>query len=345
MTVDPRTNTVPVTLAVDGQRLEGFARGSIFVSMMDAYGTYSLEYTTELGAPAVRPGQLASVSVNVVVVIASYVDEAQYSDTPDELRYSILGRSLTQELVDSTTDRKAFAGRKLRDIVQALVAPFDIRVDEGASLLGEEPIAAFRTQKGETVFDAIQRACTLQKYFAYATGDALSVRNVDDAETLTTHLVRGKNVVSTSRTVSMANRYSDYLFATQVKSTDGNKGAQATQLRSEVRDEEVAAVRYRPIHVTVDASEKLTLRQKAEWERDRRIAAADTLEVQVVGFDTGDARFPVWQPGLCVVYEANAAIGLTTDTRYLITGVRFEFAAEVPQLATLLLVRPDSLGG
>jgi prophage tail gpP-like protein len=138
----------------------------------------------------------------------------------------------------------------------------------------------------------------------------------------------GGNVVSAGFVRSMEERYSTYIFKSQVACTDDVNGGAASP-RSTVTDAGVD--RYRPLVVERDTqgrsssggqftSEKVThdLMEAAEWERNTRAGKAIQLTYEIKN-PTEPSRSWEEAPGSGLLWEPNTIV-VVRDPRYSLDG-------------------------
>lgn len=324
-----------VSVHVHGKILEGFARGSIQLTMEEPANIFDVEYVASGHLPGERlmyEGDPCELAIDGDVIVGGYVDTVTEVDEPDRLTLRAVGRSKTEDLVDCSAAHLTFANAKVSTIASRLAREVSVAV----SVAGDEGEAfdAWHVQKGESIIDAINRACSKRGLYAYTVGSGLVLARAGATRTKT-RLVRGENVRNSERTGSLYSRYSDYVFRGQMPATDGAWGAKAAHLKQAVQDPGVP--RYRPLTLTVETHGPGDLRTRAEVERNTRAGRSEQISVRVSGHKTVEGY--TWRPNLLVPYE-NPVLGV--NATLLVIVARMRFGENEDDDTELVLARPES---
>lgn len=326
--------TVEVVAA--GQRVGGFMRGTIALSMEAAASSFEVEYLADQGDPSARKlivGDPVTVDVDGERVLDGYVDTTDEEDAPEEIRLRASGRSKAGDLIDCSASFEGFVNARVSEIARRIAQPFGINVrvegDEG------DPIAHYHVQPGDTAMDAITRAAQSRGLFPYSIGGELVLGRAGALET-ETKLVRGQMpLMRTARSDSWYARHSEYVFRGQVKSTDSAWGKAAAQLKHTVVDE--AITRYRPLALHAEARTGIAeLKARAEVERNQRAGRGERVSVQVFGHQMSEGT--AWRPNV-LVHLVNDIVGV--DATLLVVAVRYRFGETEPREVELELARPE----
>lgn len=246
----------------------------------------------------IRRGERCEVLVDGETVITGWVDEASPSFGPDAHSIRICGRDTTGDLVDCSAIYKTGQWRNARldKIATDLCGPFDIPVKADTDL--GAVFTTYALQEGETVYEAIERACRLRAVLPMADGKGgLLLTRAGDGPPAAI-LEQGVNILAASGQFSNRERYSRYIIKGQDRGIDDGGAESHTQVRAESIDE--AIWRYRPLIVLAESrGEHATYQQRADWERNVRQGRSSRATVTVLGWRVkplGD----LWRPNLMV---------------------------------------------
>lgn len=327
-----------VAISIQGKLLEGFERGQVVLAMDSAANTFNFEYSADPDNLALRhvyAGDPCTIELDGEEVLDGYVVTTNEEDGEDAVRLGAAGYSRTGDLAKASLPPSVgpWSGVTISRIVRDLAAPFSINVyvegDEG------ERFANFAAQKGDTVYETIVRAALRRGFRPYCTGGDLILARAGGARTSTV-LARGDGrVIRSSRMDSWEERFSDYLFRGQARSTDGTFGPQCAHLRSSVRDPYIT--RYLPLLVTAEARDTLDLQTRAQFECNTRAGQGENITAVVHGWTTDEGN--LWRPNTLVRFQ-NPVLGV--DATLLVVRATFQVGHSDPRETELLLTRPEA---
>lgn len=347
-----KQSTDYVSMSVNGEKFSGFERGSIVLTMREGANTFDFEYLSEPDDTATAAGALqglaetkrgifegdeTEISIDAgdgpEVIFSGYVESVTEDDDENGLRLGATGMSRTTDLIAcSVLSPKRWTNASLEKIALDICLPLGVDVyidgDQGAKFPN------FSVPSDERAFDAIARAALRRGMFPYCVGGDLILARAGETQT-TTVLERGDRVIRSSRSGSWLNRYSDYVFKAQARSTDNNFGAKASQLKHTIYDETIT--RYRPLIVQADAHDGLDLKARAQLECNQRAGNGEQVVALVDGWHTDEG--PAWRPNTLVRFK-NKVLGVDADM--LIVSVRFQFGPNEAREAELQLMRPEA---
>lgn len=329
MTVELRTNR---------QKLSGFARGNVTLTMESVYNVFDVEYVAsgkQPGERAIYKGDECELAIDGETLLGGWADSTTETDEPDRLELRSVGRSKTCDIDDCSAPILSFQNATLLAIAQKLVKRLG-KGDLKVHIVGDAgpKFESFHVQRGETALDAIQRACSRRGFYPYCVGADLVLARVGSTTTRTV-LERGKNVRRSTREDSLINRYSEYVFRGQVPGTDKQWGTKANQLKHAITDPGVT--RYRPLVLDVDTHGPGDLKTKAEVERNQRAGRSESIVCLVDGHKTVEGY--CWRPNLLVPYK-NPVLGV--DATLLVVTARMRFGENEDDDTELVLTRPES---
>lgn len=348
------TNRPKLILRVNRQAFIDWTQIQVVRSLDAIADTFDLAMLTRGASrrppPDLAEGDECEVLYDGQKLIHGWIDRISERDDARGSSLTVSGRSRAGDLVDCAAIHKPWRSTPLLQIARDIAAPFKISVASDLSDLPTERY--FKLSEGETAFAAIDRLVR---------GHGMRVTSKPDGSLLLTRtgllrfktvvIERGRNVVSAGIERSMEERFSHYIFKTQVACTDDVNGGAASPT-STVRDEGVP--RYRPLVVERDTqgrtsggqftSEKVThdLKEAAEWERNVRAGKAHTLSYSVIDHGNPSRSWEnaegLWEPNTIVVVRDKH---YDIDGEYLVVEARFTFDSAGTR-TELRLVAPEA---
>ena len=307
-------------LAIDGSRLAGWTTVDVRASLDQLAPTFRLsmsERTPGERVPRiVRPGQRATVELDGEPVLTGYVDEVAPSYDAASHAIVVSGRDATGDLVDCSVQMEPaqWHDATLAEIATALCAPFGLAV---AMPVSREPFRQFNIEPGETVFEALDRACRLRSVLSRADGRGGVVLGGTDWSRAAVRLERGRNILRAGGTSRWIDRFSMYRVLGQQPANLFIEASAAAHVIGEASDPGVT--RHRPL--TLLAEQGLSdkeARARAQWEADVRAARSRRVRIMVRGWREAGDTGALWHPGRIVDVADD---WLALDGALLITSV------------------------
>ena len=303
-----------IQLTIEGRNHLGWTAATVTRSLETVAGVFDLtlsERDPGTTAPRrIRPGDACEVSVDGELVITGFVDTVDVRHDANSHEIGVRGRDATSDLVDCSAATKPgeWHNERLERIATALCQPFNIpvvrRVDTGA------PFRRFRIEEGESVFEAIERACRFRGVLPLSDGAGSLVLGSPTRSRIGARLERGVNLLSASGTADWTNRYSDYILQGQQPGNDFLGAPQAAHVRATARDPGVD--RHRPLIIIAEQSVDLDeAKARIQWEANVRAARTRSVSVAVQGFRDAP-RGDLWSPG-SLVHITDDWLGLDTE--------------------------------
>lgn len=220
------------------------------------------------------------VLLNDELVTTVRADVLKRSIGKDNHDIQIEGRSLARELVDCQISR-TLSGLKLEEIVKRLCSEFKVPVKVDTKT---EVVPKFAMQ-AECPANAIINAARTSNLLLYPQPDGgLILTKPSDAEAVAT-LEFGEHILNYSIVDEYKLRYSEYYV--KAYDYDSDRGIRG-------RSKDAGITFHRPLHIIADrhASGVGSCERRALLERNRRLARAHRLELEVFGWahDSG-----IWQ--------------------------------------------------
>ena len=265
------------------------------------------------------------ITIGTDTVMTGYLEKGRRSELDGD--FEVSGRDKTCDLVDCSVLPKEYHQQSPRDLAQKLVEPFGITVNP--PLLPFATIDLWRTEPGETVFQALERLC--RRFGVLMRSNALGQLIIEAVGSTRseTKLVQGENIIDASVAINKDQLYSEYTVAREGDNWL-NPGVTVT-----VKDEEVR--RARPLRVEAEGVTKPDeAKMRAAWERAVRRGRSLTVTVKTQGWRRPSGR--LWQVNEVVSVDI-PRLGLKHDL--LVSGVEFSFG-EDGTLTSLELTYPDA---
>ena len=252
----------------------------------------------ELTPRLVNPGDAVVVDLDGETVLTGYVDTVSPQYTSESHAIVVSGRDATGDLVDCSAFSQPgeWHGASLAAIVTDLCAPYGIPVHGAPE---REPFRKFRIQEGETVFEAIDRACRSRRVFPRSDGRGGLTLGPVATSRAEVRLERGVNILSASGRADHSGRFSEYVLYAQQQGDEFLTPEGAAHVYSETRDHGIRRVRRRVV-IAEDPLDIGEADERIRWERDVRAARAREARVVVQGWrERGDAG-ALWRHGRLV---------------------------------------------
>ena len=285
----------------------------------------------------IRAGDRCQVALGNDLVITGWVDEAAVEYDSASHVVSVRGRDTTGDLVDcsAATQPGEWRDARLEEIATALCQPFGIDVSRETDT--GEPFARFRIEEGESVFEAIDRACRFRAVLPQSDGTGGLILGGPSRDRASVRLERGVNILAGSARSSWLSRYSDYsLKGQQAGGLDGFTAEQVAHVSATARDPGVN--RYRPLTIIGEQSQaEAEAQARVQWEANVRAARARSAGYTVQGW-TEVPDGALWRPGR-LVHVVDDWSGL--DAELLISATTQSLSAS-GTLTDLDLVQPDA---
>lgn len=306
-------NFTDVHLAIGGDVWKGWEEVKITRSIEQGAGTFDLKLTDVWpGGSAARPiipGVACQVEIAGAALITGYIDDATEAFEANNHELSVRGRDAAGDLIDCSAVHKSgeWKNARLEDIAADLARPFDIAVTASSST--GKAFESFRIQEGETVFEAIERACRQRALLVTSNGvGGLVIGSGKGIENNRAALVLGKggNVLKLTAEASGRERFSHYT----VKGQNAGGGFMDAEdiAGDEATIQDGTVTRHRPLIVLAEEpGDGPTFAERARWEQRVRAARSKRISVTVQGWL--DQAGKPWRPGDVVPCEFFRFVG------------------------------------
>ncbi len=327
-----------VTLRIGREDFDGWESVSISGGIERASSDFALSITErfpgEVNPSRIYPGDACEILIGTDRLITGYVDAVQPSYDSASHTIAASGRSKTGDLVDcSVVDRESFRNLDIEQIAERMAAPY------GVIVVAEEDVGTkipkFRVQRGEPVWDAIERAARTKGLLVTDDTQGRLVLTRAGNQVATDALVYGANILKGSANFNASERFSEYICRGQRAGTDDDFGAATVNQAQSEPDVEVTRRRV----LVIDAEgrgDRDSCRARAAWEAATRAAKAAEATYTVRGWRQSDGL--LWAPNQ-LVQTTDPLIGV--DGQLLIVERTFTLDDTGGEITTLLVGPPD----
>lgn len=333
----------PVELLINGERFEGFEGGSVTQALDAALvaTTFTLEYSPrvapELERVRIEAGDEVTLRVGDENLVRGYVVDDFLAYDARSSTFQVSGASRLIDAVECSAIHRArrFRDQALFELAEALLEDYPISIVDVAGDAAAEPIARFALQEGESIVEALTRAARLRGVLLQdVAGDLVITRT--GSETTRTVISRARNVLTGSRRRSWRERFSEYHFRGQTRTSDDVNGLDAAQIGQVIEDLEVTRVRR--LAVTAHGDRRGDMGRRAILERNVRAGRSEQLSYELAGWMTEEGR--LWRPNTRVRVVDD---WLEVEAELLVGRVTHAFQARPGRYRTSLeLVRPET---
>lgn len=254
-------------------------------------------YNENKTIPKVKNGDRVEVLIGTDLVLTGWVEALPVRYDATSVSMSIVGRSLTADLIDCSAVANQHTGKTLIQIATTLAKPFGVTViDSGAptdSLIEAQP------EHGETVVDVLNRLLGQSQALAYDDEKGRLIIGTVGSVKANTALVYGDNILSCDTERSIRERFSDYQVSGQRAGNDDDFG-EATISAIKNTSKDTAVGRYRPHDIQqTGMATSATCKYRCEFEAKQRAAKTDETTYTVQGWRQGSGE--LWQPNMRVI--------------------------------------------
>ena len=329
-----------VTVAVNGLSFGGFTTIRISAGIERQARDFQLDttwhwpgQTTEI---PVKQGDKVEVRIGSDLVVTGYVSATPVSYDARSISRSIVGRSLTADLVDCSSEVMQWREQSVLDIVKSLASQVNVSVvsEVDASLL----INDHSVDPSETIFESIDRLLTISRLLS--TDDErgnLVIAKPGSSGRSAEDLVLGQNIVSCRMAQDFSKCFSQYRVIGQRSGSDDLDATSISEVVGEQADPRIERNRLLIIQQSGQLTPELA-KDRAVWESASRVAKALAVDYTIVGWRQSTGA--LWKANQLVKVKDEVA-GLNRDM--LITEVTYELS-DSGMLTHLRLMPPEGLG-
>lgn len=325
-----------IVLELDGLKVSGWLEAEVTRSLETLSGTFAVTMSEpnpeDPLSRVISMGDRVRVRVAGETVIDGHVDRVRAQIGPAEHTVTVSGRDLAGDLVDCSAvlGSGELLGVSVLDVVRALVHPYGLKVEADAPV--GRRFERFRVETGETVADAIARACRARGLLPVSDGSGgLRLTRAEGAR-VADELRQGADILEASADYSDRERFSKVTIKGQTPAA-----LQAFGISDQATASDPAIHRHRPlVRISELPGGREELAERARVEVAQRAAAGARVSVTVAGWRHSGG---LWAPGARVFVRSSL---LAVARELTVATVRFRQDPR-RQVATLSLVRPESL--
>lgn len=323
-----------VSLLVEGVAWTAWTRIVINYSATDAARVFALTASDDTTASwQWMPNSEVKVFAGGDMVLNGFLEVVNPSFDAAHHKIELSGRSRSADTIDSSAEHETgeFRDMTVLDIAKALDK-------QGVGFSTDQKlkkIPLFRVNSGETVFEALERACRHEHLVLQGQADG-SIKITKGGKTrVNTPLIEGVNIKIGSATFDVSKKHSDYKIKGQRAIGKHLSGA----LTIERSSKDTNVKRYRPKHVHTETdTDEGRAQKRADRERDRQHGESIKAEITVVGWRDDNGR--LWEANT-LVFVYSPRLNLEQDL--LIQSVSLSQDGTQGTIARLSLVHPKAL--
>lgn len=310
--MNTKINTVKLT--INGLEHTGWTDVNITAGIEQQARSFNLGMTwTDIHSKntfKVQSGDRCQVSIGDDLVITGYVFSTPIQYDSQQISRSIVGRSLTADLVDCAAigPPSQWQQQPIHRIVHDLAKHYGIDV-VGQNLT---KLADHTINPSETVFESIDRLINLSRLLS--TDDEqgrVVLAQPGDAGHCADALVLGQNILSAETQLDFSNVYSEYRC-------QGQNKEEFTSVQAKIKDNRIKRQRVLLIQESGQLTTALA-QARVRWERENRMSRALSTTYQVQG----------WRQSNGALWRANSLVRVTDplvgfDRELLIIEVNYK---------------------
>jgi prophage tail gpP-like protein len=330
-----------LTLVVNGRTYTGWQEVEVTLRAEGFPNSFSISLSTGSASPVpvvlAKAGDSCTVLLGNDTVITGYIDRDVTGQTPQSHDLRIMGRGMTQDLVDCAAewpDGQLIEGDALT-ISTKLALPYsiDVKLGEGASAGPKAPTTALNY--GERGAEIIQRLARNAGLLAYEDSDGRLVLATVGTKTAAGGVAYGKNVQAWTLENSMDQRFSEIVCA-----SFANAGITADLPGGDFFDieKDPNVPRHRRLCLVLDTSSATPTEFTillAKWEAARRLGRSAVVRVTIDSWR--DADGDLWMPNTLTQVDLP---GLSAADPLCIAEVSFHRSSDNGTTADLVLMPP-----
>ena len=282
-----------------------------------------------------RENQSVKITLGDLPCFDGFVENITLNVDANQRSIVLSGRSKALDVSDcSYVGPTQYKDVDFANFIQDIIRPFGV----SATFRSNPSIKIdVDIMQAETIGRVIDRLIREQNLIVYPDFDGNLIFDINRKINSGAKIFEGINLLDGSVDRSSENRFSDYILKTQVRRFEGqalNENKNQNK-KEEIKDEEIN--RYRPMVVVSDnSSGAASIRNRAIYEKDKRISESQTFTVRVQGFckPSGD----LWDINQLVDLRSNS---LDFTGLLLIDSVNFQ-KDNSGNKTELELINPDA---
>lgn len=339
-------------IAVDGKRYTNFTSATVELSFNALARQFLFTAATKgLADIPFRAGQSCEVTIDDERVLNGWIEHIQIEATEAGTIYTIAGRDLMADVMDSNIDGLGEFGSTVGAACRAVLRYLGINA-EVIDRSGEGGRGFDQTQElaqpdpTETAFDFLTGVAARRQLLLGSDGDGNLVIQKGDPEQVPAKLVNrvdgiGNNLLKMSWLTDHTKRFHDYTIRAQKNVAQlgfwevGAEAANVVSVVARYQDDSIRSSRRKSIasEATYQTGDAFA---RAKWESNIARAVGISYVVEVQGFRMPDGR--LWAVNTAPIVE-DEFCGIAT--RMMISAVKFSLT-DSGSTSTLTLTREDA---
>jgi prophage tail gpP-like protein len=328
-----------LTIVVGGHELTGWEDIELTLRAEGFPNSFSIAASVNGFAQQVAiAGAACTVLLGDDLVLTGYIDRDVESGSGSSHTLQLVGRGLTQDLVDCSAEwpsGQLIDGDAL-SIAQKLSQPYGITAELGAGAAAGEKLPAWLLNFGETPAEIIQRLARNAGLLAYEDARGVLVLANVGTEVAASGIVYGGNVQSWSAENSMDARFSDYVCSMLPVDAAIDVTGPGDIFYHRETDPNVPRHRQLDLVLEAVASDKtpgeFTIK-RSQWEAARRLGRSAVVTATIDSWR--DRADMLWRPNTLVPVDVP---GNRAGDQLILGEVTFRRSNESGTTADLVLM-------
>ena len=282
-----------------------------------------------------RENQSVKITLGDLPCFDGFVENISLSVDSNQRAIVLGGRSKALDIVDcSYVGPTQYKSVDFADFIQDIIRPFGL----SATFLSNPSVKIdVDIMQAETVGRVIDRLIREQNLIVFPAFDGNLIFDINRKVNSGAKIFEGINLLSGSVERSSEKRFSDYILKAQVRKFEGRSLNESKNQNKEEEIKDLEINRYRPMVIVSDnSSGAASIRNRAIYEKDKRISESQKFNVRVQGFckQNGD----LWDVNELVEIRSNS---LDFAGLLLIDSVSFN-KTNTGNKTELELINPDA---
>lgn len=274
-----------ISMVVNGIEYQGWKTVSIRRAIETVAGQFNLTVVNNVDGQDwnILTQSPCEIRIGDKPVLTGYVDEVHGIIDSNSRSISITGRDKTCDLVDCSAFFKnsSWSNLTIKQLAEIFAKPFGVSV-KADSPVGDK-FTSFSINKGDTAFQAVEKACRARSLLPTTDGFGNLVLTVSGSKRADDNLVLGINILMAEGTFNMENRFSLYHVFSESNSEPTLGWDVAIDSKGEFSDPDIK--RYRPVMLQAESqSTSAECKTRAKWEAMVRKGASRVLRIKVAGW-------------------------------------------------------------
>lgn len=313
-----------VTLSVNGLKYGGFTSVRITAGIERQARDFQLDTTQRWPGQSqdfpIRQGDKVEVRIGNDLVLTGFVDATPVNYDANSISRSIVGRSLTADLVDCSAEFNQWRDQSLLEIIKALASQVGVSVVSQVD--ASRTVSDHSVDPTETLFESIDRLLTISRLLSTDNGKGqLLLIKPSSGGHAVDKLQLGENILSCQTNLDFSKCFRKYKVIGQRSGSDDLSATDISEVTAEHEDARIKRNRLLIIQQSGQLTPELA-KDRAEWEATNRINRSLSVTYSVVGWRQSTGQ--LWLPNQLVRVK-DEIVGIDRDL--LIAEVTYELSS------------------